>query len=107
MEVNFRFEIGQFLYLKQDLRRWHQTYDRAVAANKDRGFQSMGELAAEEKRPIGLQVLERQLQECYGGVQLHYRFRGNPNDFMFTEPELTADFNDPSVVAKKETTGVD
>lgn len=108
MEVNFKFEIGQFVFVRQELLFWHETYGYLEEKDDKRGYQSMGTLAAGERKPRAGRILERHLQECYGGVQLHYSIRAGSNVLSITEPELTADFYEPALVpAKKEKPSVD
>lgn len=108
MEVNFKFEIGQFVFIRQELHGWHINYGHLEDKDGERGYQSMGSVTACQWKPRGCLILERHLQECYGGVQLHYSIRAGAGVISITEPELTADFYEPALIpAKKETTKVD
>jgi hypothetical protein len=89
MNVNFKFEIGQFVYSRQDVRSWRDRYGAVLEAAKELSYRSMGELACREHQPMALQVVERHLQQCYGGIQLHYHFRTTNGLLAFTEAELT------------------
>lgn len=94
MEVNFKYEIGQFVFLRSELTWWHQTYASQTVAAKERGYESMGDMAVKERKPRGMQVIERHMQQCYGGVQLHYHVRAGAQIIPFSEPEITTDFSD-------------
>lgn len=99
MEVKFKFEIGSWVYHKQTLGMWHDRYGSVEKTTKDRGYESLGDITVKERRPWRLQVVERTMQQCYGGIQLHYLVRDGNGTMTLTEPELTSDFNDPAVVA--------
>lgn len=60
MEINFKFEIGQFVSRIQD-------FNEIVRYNK---------LVKYDKRLIPqFMVISRIMEECYGGIQLHYQVR--------------------------------
>ena len=93
MEVNFKFEVGQIVFVRHDVRLWQSRYGHIEMASKTRGYESMGELHAKEQRPIGVRVIERHMQQCYGGIQLHYHLRTGGSIVSLTEPELAESFD--------------
>jgi len=98
VNVDFKFEIGQSVYLRQELKRWHELFGKLASTANEHWYQLMGDLAAKERRPFGFLVIERHMQQCYGGIQLHYHLRAGSGLIAFTEPELTAEFDDVEVV---------
>jgi hypothetical protein len=67
VEINFKFEIGQIVTTKESLAAW--VASRALMKPKDIEFNnSMGKHLA----PIRLTIGQREMEECPGGIQLHY-----------------------------------
>jgi len=77
MELNAKYKIGDWLYLKQDIEGWKRLGEQAFA------------------KPKRVMVLEIIYHECYAGIQISYGFHGYHGetgarmDLRYLEIELT------------------
>lgn len=62
MEVNFKFNIGDFVKTKQEVR------EAKIETDSFKGIRA--------RLPVELMIIERIMHECYGGIQNYYHVRG-------------------------------
>ena len=73
MNKVFRFEIGQVVALRIDFTSVEAEFI-LNSPHKEIKFDRQQRVA----QPVALTVIERMIQQCYGGIQLHYKVTGTP-----------------------------
>lgn len=90
LDEHFKFKIGQSVYLKTEVDHYNAVW-KPLLEQKKRDYIAIGDMEVIARTPTALMIQERMLQECHGGIQMHYRIRrGFANEIVtMTEPELT------------------
>src|SRR5215469_10770912 len=85
IRMETKFKIGDFVFLKQEVKEYKDWVEPILKRNKDKNYLSLGDLSL--KHPAALMIVEITTITCYAGTQVLYGFR-KPDGATFTLLEI-------------------
>jgi hypothetical protein len=91
--IETKFKVGDLVYWRQEAVHFCDVVKPLLDKAKAKDYVSMGEQELYRLKPGRMQILEILVQQCYGGIQVHYDVRASDGSkiIRLTEPELTTE----------------